>query len=89
MAKRKRKAYVVTKGRQTGIFETWDEAEPLVKGFSGAKYQGYNSLDEAERAWRADQAAPSKNFSRSCSPLTRRVSIVSSRYLRSSFSFSS
>ena len=38
MAKRKRKAYVVTKGRHTGIFETWDEAEPLVKGFSGAKY---------------------------------------------------
>jgi len=62
MAKRKRKAYVVTKGRQTGIFETWDEAEPLVKGFSGAKYQGYNSLDEAERAWRADQAAPAFTF---------------------------
>ena len=52
----KKRAYVVTKGRQTGIFETWDEVEPLVKKFKGAKYQGYSSRDDAERAWR--QAAP-------------------------------
>ena len=52
----KKRAYVVTNGRQTGIFDTWDEVEPLVKGFKRAKYQGYSSRDDAERAWR--QAAP-------------------------------
>ena len=53
----KKRAYVVTKGRQTGIFETWDEVEPLVKGFKRAKYQGYSSRGDAEQAWRANQAA--------------------------------
>ena len=53
----KKRAYVVTKGRQTGIFETWDEVEPLVKKYKGAKYQGYSSRDDAEQAWRANQAA--------------------------------
>jgi ATP-dependent DNA helicase PIF1 len=53
----KKRAYVVTKGRQTGIFSTWDEVEPLVKKFKGAKYQGYSSRDDAEQAWRANQAA--------------------------------
>ena len=56
----KKRAYVITKGRQTGVFETWDEVEPLVKKFKGAKYQGYSSRDDAEQAWRANQtAAPS------------------------------
>ena len=45
------------KDRQTGIFDTWDEVEPLVKKFKGAKYQGYSSRDDAEQAWRANQAA--------------------------------
>jgi ATP-dependent DNA helicase PIF1 len=53
----KKRAYVVTKGRQTGIFSTWDEVEPLVKKFKGAKYQGYSSRDDAEQAWQANQAA--------------------------------
>ena len=53
----KKRAYVVMNGRQTGVFDTWDEVEPLVKKFKGAKYQGYSSRDDAERAWQANQAA--------------------------------
>ena len=53
----KKRAYVITNGRQTGVFDTWDEVEPLVKGFKRAKYQGYSSRDDAEQAWRANQAA--------------------------------
>ena len=53
----KKRAYVVTNGRQTGIFDTWDQVEPLVKRFKGAKYQGYSSRDDAEQAWQANQAA--------------------------------
>ena len=53
----KKRAYVVMNGRQTGVFDTWDEVEPLVKGFKRAKYQGYSSRDDAEQAWQANQAA--------------------------------
>lgn len=41
--------YAVAKGRRIGIFHTWDEAEPLVKGFAGAKYKKFASLSEARR----------------------------------------
>ena len=53
----KKRAYVVMNGRQTGIFDTWDEVEPLVKGFKRAKYQGYSTRDDAEQAWQASQTA--------------------------------
>ena len=35
MGKRKKVAYVVIKGHQTGIFDTWPEAEPQTKGYKG------------------------------------------------------
>lgn len=45
--KNKEAFYAVAKGRKIGIFSTWDEAQPLVKGFAGAKYKKFNSLDQA------------------------------------------
>ena len=52
MGKRKKVAYVVIKGHQTGIFDTWPEAEQQTKGFKGgAVYAGYTTREEAERAW--------------------------------------
>ncbi|MCX7649818.1 MAG: ribonuclease H family protein [Flavobacteriales bacterium] len=51
--------YVVWKGRQTGVFTTWKEAENSVKGFPGALYKGYPSREEAEEAWKA--GPPSKS----------------------------
>ncbi|GIW26281.1 viroplasmin family protein [Meiothermus sp.] len=49
--KSKSKHYVVWKGRQTGIFSSWPEAEAQVKGFVGAQYKAFASLDEARRAF--------------------------------------
>lgn len=43
--------YVVWKGRDVGIFDSWTKCLDQVKGFSGAKYQGFSSLNEAEVAW--------------------------------------
>lgn len=43
--------YVVWKGRQTGVFDSWAEAEAQVKGFSGARYKAFGSLGEAQRAF--------------------------------------
>ena len=40
--------YAVAKGRETGIFSTWEEARLLVTGFSGAKFKKFSSLTEAE-----------------------------------------
>jgi viroplasmin and RNaseH domain-containing protein len=52
MGKKARKvAYVVRRGRKTGIFYTWDECDEQVKGFPDNNYEGYTVLEDAERAW--------------------------------------
>lgn len=33
--------YAVRKGRQIGIFSTWNEIEPLIKGYSGSQYKKF------------------------------------------------
>jgi ribonuclease HI len=45
-----KKVYAVAVGLQTGIFETWPEAEKQVKGCAGAKFKGFTDRAEAE-AW--------------------------------------
>lgn len=44
------KFYVVWKGRQTGIFETWDECKAQVHEFPQAKYKSFKTLSEAQEA---------------------------------------
>jgi len=51
MGKSKSKYYVVWKGRKTGVFASWPEAEAQVKGFVGAGFKAFESLDEARRAF--------------------------------------
>ena len=52
MGKKPRKvAYVVRRGRKTGIFYTWDECEEQVKGFPDNDFVGYTALEDAKRAW--------------------------------------
>ena len=41
--------YAVRKGRSTGIFETWKECEPLVKGYRGAEFKKFKSIEDAEK----------------------------------------
>lgn len=40
--------YAVRKGKTTGIFETWEECQEQVKGFSSASYKSFESRAEAE-----------------------------------------
>ena len=40
--------YAVARGRDEGVFLSWEETEPLVKGFSGAVHHRFDSLEEAE-----------------------------------------
>src|SRR5689334_2311804 len=50
----KQKYYVVWKGRETGIFTSWAETEKQVKGFAAAQYKSFDSLKEAEAAYRSN-----------------------------------
>ncbi|MBL7576306.1 ribonuclease HI [Peptoniphilus asaccharolyticus DSM 20463] len=40
--------YAVKKGREIGIFTTWDECKKQVMGFGGAMYKKFPSREEAE-----------------------------------------
>ncbi|MCR5544856.1 MAG: ribonuclease H family protein [Lachnospiraceae bacterium] len=44
----KTKFYAVKVGSVPGIYTSWAEAEPLVKGFPNAKYKSFSTREEAE-----------------------------------------
>ena len=50
MAK-KNKYYVVWIGKKTGVFDSWKECEESVKGFEGAKYKSFETLEQAQKAF--------------------------------------
>ncbi|MFO7721671.1 MAG: ribonuclease H family protein [Bacteroidales bacterium] len=50
----KKKFYVVWEGREKGIFKTWAECQASVGGHPGAKYMGFETLAEAEVAFRGN-----------------------------------
>lgn len=63
MADSAKKYYAVARGRATGIFSTWfgpGNAEEQVRGFAGARYKGFPSIDEA-RSWLHEQQAAGGN----------------------------
>jgi ribonuclease HI len=45
----KNKVYAIRKGRNTGIYTTWAECEEQVKGFPGAEYKSFSSIEEASK----------------------------------------
>lgn len=51
------KYYVVWKGAKPGIYDNWTECSGQIQGFPGALYKSYESLSEAEKAYK--QGAPS------------------------------
>ena len=53
----KQKYYVVWQGRQPGIFTSWAECEKQVKGFAAAQFKAFDTLKEAESAYRSNYEA--------------------------------
>ncbi len=51
MAKKKKKFYVVWKGRKPGIYESWKICEEQIKGYEGAKYKSFLTKESAEKAF--------------------------------------
>lgn len=41
--------YAVAKGRTPGIYMTWSDCEAQVKGFSGARYKKFSTVDAAQQ----------------------------------------
>lgn len=50
MAKKK-KFYVVWKGKRTGIFESWDDCQAQINGQKGAQYKSFANFSEAKKAF--------------------------------------
>jgi len=53
LAKKQPKFYVVWKGRNTGIFDTWDDCKAQVFGFEGAQYKSFATREEALIAFKS------------------------------------
>nr|CCC91599.1 putative ribonuclease H1 [Trypanosoma congolense IL3000] len=47
-SKGKRKFYAVAAGRQRGVFDTWEECQRQVTGFSGARFKAFSTLQDAQ-----------------------------------------
>ena len=43
--------YVVWSGKKTGVFDNWKDCEESVKGFEGATYKSFDSLEQAQKAF--------------------------------------
>ncbi len=77
----KKKFYAVAKGRKSGIYTSWPEAEAQVKGFGGAKYKGFVSRSDAE-AWMEDpQWGATKTKKRSAGKVCPRQVAVPSDHI--------
>lgn len=47
----KQKYYVVWKGRESGIYSSWDECKKQIDGFTGAEYKSFETQELAEKAF--------------------------------------
>lgn len=47
MAAKSGKVYAVRKGRKTGVFNSWHECQIQVKGYQGAEFSSFKTIDEA------------------------------------------
>lgn len=53
-----KKYYVVWKGKNPGIYDTWKECEAQVKGVEMARYKSFPGREEAEKAFSAGWVMP-------------------------------
>ena len=53
MAKKK-KFYVVWKGKRSGIYESWDDCKAQIEGYKGAQYKSFSEFAEAKKAFNSN-----------------------------------
>ena len=59
----KKNYYAVKKGRNTGIYKSWNDCKEQVQGFSGAVYKGFETLKEAEEFLEGEVSREIKDLS--------------------------
>ena len=47
-----KKYYVIWKGKETGVFSSWDRVKKLVEGCEGAQYMSFENKLEANKAFK-------------------------------------
>ncbi|UHG89186.1 viroplasmin family protein [Spirosoma oryzicola] len=52
MAQKKPKFYVVWRGRETGVYDSWDACQKQTAGFDGALYKSFDSKPAALKAYK-------------------------------------
>jgi ribonuclease HI len=60
MAKKKPKFYVVWRGKNIGIFNSWDDCQKQINGVAGARYMSFESLAQAEYALKNEKEIKAK-----------------------------
>ena len=48
---KKQKYYVVWKGVSPGIYTSWTDCQLQTKGYDGAQYKSFETMEEAEQAF--------------------------------------
>ncbi len=77
----KKKYYVVWKGVNPGIYNTWDDCQRQINGYKGAQYKSYPSMTEAEQALKTGyqpstkQKVNSNSNASSSSPIWNSLSV--------------
>ncbi len=54
MASKKKKYYVVWEGHSPGIYDTWEDCQDQINGYSGARFKSFDDLETATEAFRGD-----------------------------------
>lgn len=68
MAKKK-KYYVVWRGKKPGIYNSWQECKKMISGYKGAQYKSFTSFEEAKKAFNSSYALyKGKNTTSTSSP---------------------
>jgi ribonuclease HI len=67
----KQKYYVVWEGVTPGIYTSWDDCLPQIKGYRGAKYMAFGTMEEAEYAF---NRPPGESLGKKApEPMTRQI----------------
>lgn len=57
MSKKKKRYYVVWKGKRPGIYDSWEACKQEIEGVKNAQYKAFDTLVEAESAFNSNYAA--------------------------------
>jgi ribonuclease HI len=84
MTKKQSKYYVVWKGRQPGVYDSWERCSAQVHGYPSAEYKSFDSLADAKRAY-SDSYQAHKGKGKSTSPAKQQRLISAGRIVIPSY----